>query len=62
MPQGRDMLGDTPDNAPELRQQCHRRGGALGGTRHRPSPRRERERRKLHDPALIMTTDLAHVL
>jgi Transposase DDE domain len=34
----RDMLGDTHDNEPELRQQCHRRGCALVATRRGPYP------------------------
>jgi hypothetical protein len=37
----RYVLGDTHDNAPELRQQCHRRGGDLVATRRGPYPHRE---------------------
>jgi hypothetical protein len=34
----RYVLGDTHDNAPELRQQCHRWGCELVATRRGPSP------------------------
>jgi Transposase DDE domain len=34
----RYVLGDTHDNAPELRQQCHRRGCKLVATRRGPYP------------------------
>jgi hypothetical protein len=32
----RDVVGDTHDNDPELRQQCHRRGCELIATRRGP--------------------------
>jgi hypothetical protein len=34
----RDVLGDTHDHDPELRQQCHRWGRELVATRRGPSP------------------------
>jgi hypothetical protein len=34
----RYVLGDPQDNAPELRQPCHRRGWELGATRRGPYP------------------------
>jgi Transposase DDE domain len=37
----RDVLGDTPYNAPELRNQCHKRGCELVATRRGPSPHRD---------------------
>jgi Transposase DDE domain len=37
----RYVLGDTHYNAPELRQQCHRRGCELVATRRGPSPHRD---------------------
>jgi hypothetical protein len=37
----RYVLGDTHYNTPELRQECHRRGGELVATRHGPYPHRD---------------------
>jgi len=37
----RNVLGDTHDNAPELRQRCHRRGCERVATRRGPSPHRD---------------------
>jgi hypothetical protein len=37
----RDVLGDTQDNATDLRQQCHRRGCELMATRRGPYPHRD---------------------
>jgi len=39
--EGRDVVGDTQDNDPELRQQGHRRGCDLVATRRGPYPHRE---------------------
>jgi hypothetical protein len=36
--EGRDGLGDTHDNDPDLRQRCHQRGCELVATRRGPSP------------------------
>jgi hypothetical protein len=39
--EGRYGLGDTHDNDPKLRQQCHRRGGELVATRRGAHPHRD---------------------